>query len=241
MRVKMTFSYDGSDFFGSQSQKSGVKTVMNVLMDVFTSLGISSKIEASGRTDRGVHALRQVISLDLPSYWDDLEKLKRHLNHKALPHIFFEKIEIVKEDFHARYSAKRRQYRYIISTATPSVYFTNYVLYTKPFDAKKISEAVTYFEGVHDFSFFMKADADVAHAIRKLYKARFYRYKNFYIFTFQANGFVRSQIRMMVAFLLQIGYNRLSRANLEDQLKLKYKYSSTLVEPNGLYLSRIWY
>lgn len=241
MRVKMTFSYDGSYFFGSQSQKSGVKTVMNVLMDIFSSLGISSKIEASGRTDRGVHALRQVISLDLPSYWDDLEKLKKHLNHKALPHIFFEKIEIVKEDFHARYSAKRRQYRYIISTAMPNVYMTNYVLYTKSFDLKKISDAVGCFEGIHDFSFFMKSDRDVTQAIREIYKVRFYRYKNFYIFTFEANGFVRSQIRMMVAFLLQIGQKALSLENLEDQLKLKYKYSSALVEPNGLYLSRIWY
>ncbi len=241
MRVMMTFSYDGSHFFGIQTQNSGVKTVMNTLYEIFHSLGIDTKADVSGRTDKGVHALRQVLSLDLPSFWLDLEKLKRYINYKALPHIYIENIQRVDDNFHARYSAKKRSYRYIVSMEKPNVFLSSYVLYTKPFDPDKISNAICLFEGRHDFSFFMKSDSDVDNAIREIYQAKFYKHKDFYIFSFQANGFVRSQIRMMVAFLLHVGRDKFSVENLKDQLNLKHRHVSDLVDPNGLYLSRIWY
>ncbi len=241
MRVKMTLSYDGSHFFGLQVQNSGVKTVMNTLYEIFHSLGIDTKIDASGRTDRGVHALRQVISFDLPEYWNDLDKLKRYINHKALPYVYIENIQKVDNNFHARYSAKKRAYRYIVSMEKPNVFLSSYVLYTKPFDPKKIINAISIFEGRHDFSFFMKSDSAVDNSVREIYQAKFYKHKNFYIFSFQANGFVRSQIRMMVSFLLHVGRDKYSKEDLKDQLNLKHRHVSDLVDPNGLYLSRIWY
>jgi len=242
MRVRMTISYDGSHFYGFQVQNSGVITVANRLEEIFRSLGIDSKFEASGRTDRGVHATGQVISLDIPSFWqNDLQRLRRAINHKALPHIYVRSIEAVASTFHARYDAKKRAYRYIVSDAEPCVFQTAYRLFVKRFDAKKIHEAVKYFEGEHDFRYFAKTGSDTKHFVREIYRADFYRYRELYVFRFEANGYLRSQIRLMVSFLLKIGYGEVSAVDLKEQLEGKRLVVREPVAPNGLYLTRIWY
>lgn len=237
----MTLSYDGSKFYGFQIQNSGVPTVANRLYEIFSSLGIKSRFDASGRTDRGVHAVAQVISLDLPSFWSDLFALKRNINKKALPSIYVHDIKAVNDDFHARFDAKKRAYRYIVSTREPNVFLTPYVLYTKPFDLYKVKEAVKLFEGAHDFALFAKEGSDVAHYEREIYRSKFYEYGDFFIFGFEADGFVRSQIRLMVSFLLKIGSGLLDKSDLKDQLILRKTFVRDPVAPNGLYLSRIWY
>ncbi len=241
MRVKMTISYDGSRFYGFQVQNSGVETVANRLSSIFRSLGIDSKFEASGRTDRGVHATGQVLSLDLPPYWHDLSRLRRAFNHKALPHIYARSIEAAPADFHARYDAKKRAYRYLVSQGEPCVFHTPYLLYTRPFDPRRIAEVIRRFEGTHDFALFAKTGSDVTHYVRTVYRARFYRHGDLFIFGFEADGYVRSQIRLMVAFLLRIGYGEMEASQLEEQLGGRERFVSEPIAPNGLYLTRIWY
>lgn len=241
MRVKITLSYDGSQFHGYQIQNDGTKTVANKLQDAFASFGIDAKINASGRTDRGVHASAQVVDIKLPAYWSDLARLKNYLNRVCLPSIYIKKIEVVSEDFHARFSAKRRVYRYIMKVGEPSVFSLPYIIYHDSLDVTKIQEVVRYFEGVHDFEFFSKSGSAPTSTVREIYKSRFYKYKEFYIFTFEANGFLRSQIRMMVDFLLKINDGVLSCDDLIDQRDKKRVVSRELAKPNGLYLSRIKY
>jgi tRNA pseudouridine38-40 synthase len=242
MRVKMTLSYDGSHFYGFQVQNSGVKTVANRLYEVFHSLGIEEHFEASGRTDRGVHATGQVLSIDIPSFWhNDLERLRMHINRKALPHIYIHKIEKVSSSFHARYDARKRAYRYLISDHEPNVFLTPYCLFTKRFDAEAIHKAVKLFEGEHDFTLFAKTGSDTTDFVRTIYRARFYQKGANYIFSFEANGYLRSQIRLMVAFLLKIGYGLADSKDLQKQLKCERMIVRNPVAPNGLYLTRIWY
>ncbi len=116
MRVKVILSYDGSKFSGFQQQNSGVKTVANRLDTILKSLGIFIKIRASGRTDAGVHAINQVIDFLLPPFWRDINKLKKLLNQNGSGEIYIKDIKIVDDNFHSRYLAKKRVYRYIIST-----------------------------------------------------------------------------------------------------------------------------
>jgi len=242
VRVKMTISYDGSHFYGFQVQNSGVETVSNKLYTIFRALGITTTFDASGRTDRGVHATGQVLSMDIPSHWQGrLEQLREHINRKALPHIYVRQIETVADDFHARYDAKKRAYRYIVSDREPSVFMTPYRLYTKPFDVRAIKEAVKLFEGEYDFTFFAKTGSDTTDFVRTVYKADFYAHEDHYVFSFVANGYLRSQIRLMVSFLLKIGLKEVSLEDLEDQLSLKREVVREPVAPNGLYLTRIWY
>jgi tRNA pseudouridine38-40 synthase len=241
MQVKVTLSYDGSKFNGYQIQNSGVKTVANKLDKILKSLKIDSKVHASGRTDTGVHATNQVIHFEIPDFWNDLQKLKYRLNQKSLPNIYVKDIKVVDKRFHARYSAKRRVYRYLISTKTPSVFLTPYTLFVPHIDKYLISEAIKYFEGKHDFEYFKKSKGSEKQSVRIIYNAKFYQHKDFYVFSFEANGYLRSQIRMMVHFLLEINDKRLTLGDLQEQLTLVKRHSTGVVIPNGLYLSRIKY
>ena len=241
MRVKVTLSYDGSKFNGFQIQNSGVYTVANKLDKILKSLGIITKIRASGRTDSGVHAANQVIDFEIPPFWNDLKKLKKIMNYKALPDIYIKNIKIVDDNFHSRYDAKKRVYRYIVSTKTPLVFLTPYVLFVNHIDEKAIKNAIKEFEGEHDFGYFKKSKGSSKSDVRVIYKVRFYRYKDFYVFSFEANGYLRSQIRMMVYFLLQISDNVLSAEDLKEQLNCHKRHSSGLILPNGLYLSQVKY
>lgn len=241
MRIKVVLSYDGSKFSGFQQQNSGVKTVANRVEEILKSLGIFTKIRASGRTDSGVHALNQVIDFNLPPFWKDLERLKKVINRNALPEIFIKDIKVVDDNFHSRYRAKRRVYRYIISTSTLSVFMTDYILYVKTVDEKAIKEAIKEFEGKHDFSLFKKSKGGEKNSIRNIYKTRFYKYEDIYVFTFEADGYLRSQIRMMVYFLLEISSKKLTLFDLKEQLRCEKKHSFGLVLPCGLYLSSINY
>ncbi len=237
----MTLSYDGSQFHGFQRQNDGTKTVANRLEEIFRSFGIESHFNASGRTDRGVHATGQVIDIVLPPFWQDLKRLKNYLNRMALPSIYIKRIERVGDDFHARYSAKKRLYRYLIKEGEPSVFAMPYLLYHDKLDIAKMQEAMKLFEGIHDFAYFSKSGSDPKSTIREIFKAGMYRRGDVYICYFEANGFLRSQIRMMVDFLLKISEGQCSYADLKMQLEKKVYKSRGLVAPNGLYLAKIWY
>ncbi len=241
MRIKIILSYDGSRFDGFQVQKHTKNTVSQKITTALKSLNITSCFTASGRTDKNVHALNQVLHLDLPPYWSNLSKLKKYLNNSLLPHIFIKKIDNVNKDFHARYGAKSRIYRYIVSTKKPSVFLTPYVTYIKKIDEKLIKDAISEFKGIHNFEYFKKNGSDTKNFTRTIYKTNFYKYKDFYIFYFEANGYLRSQIRMMVSFLLKISDGKLSKNELKLQLNLEDNFSSSLAPPNGLYLSKIKY
>ena len=242
MKVMMTFSYDGSKFRGFQIQRDGQNSVANNLKRVFQRLGIYSDFNASGRTDSFVHALNQVIDIDLPPYWSDLVRLKTTLNRHLHPHIHIKKISEVDESFHARYSAKKRHYRYIIKEGEFCVFGSPYYLfYNHIIDIELMRRAVKLFEGRHDFKGFMKQGSDTKSTLREIFKARAYRYGDFVVFSFIADGFLRSQIRMMVAFLLMINEGKIDLDDLLDQINLRRISSRVLAEPNGLYLTRIWY
>lgn len=241
MRVKAVISYDGSRFFGFQSQKHTLNTVSHNIVIALKKVGIDSKIVASGRTDRGVHATNQVIHFDLPKHWEDLNKLKNYLNRYLLPSVYFKNLYFVNEDFHARFSAKKRAYRYILSDKAPNPFEYQYITFVKDIDFKKIDKSIKLFEGRYDFKYFMKTGSEVKTTVKTIYKAKFYEFKNYKILYFEADGFLRSQIRMMVDFLLKIGSNRLTSKELKEQLECKNRYSTSLATPNGLYLCRVVY
>lgn len=241
MKVKLILSYDGSKFYGFQEQNSGVKTVSNTLKDALSLLGVEPKFNASGRTDRGVHATYQVIDLTLPKHWRDLIRFKTYLNRHLLPSIYVKSVKEVDESFHARYDAKSRLYRYLIYKGKRSVFLSDYVIFKDSLDLDLLNSASKLFEGKHDFGGFLKSGSDENSTIRTIKRSFFYEYKDFYIYSVEANGFLRSQIRMMLSFLLKIDEKKLTRKELKDQLELKKIYSKELVESNGLYLSFVKY
>ena len=236
MRIKLTLAYDGTDFFGSQIQQHTDKTVMGTLTHVLKQLGIEANPVASGRTDSGVHATGQVCHLDLPPFWQESDKLKSALNKMLPPSIHIRHITEVDKDFHARYSAKKRLYRYIISSQESSPFSSRYVTHLQNIDFEKIRQNIKIFEGTHDFAYFQKSGSDVKTTTREIYNTFAYRYKKYIILHFEANGFLRSQVRLMCGALLQLEADEIA-AMLNKKQKLKVKP----VPPNGLYLAKIKY
>ncbi len=239
-RVKAVIAYDGSYFQGFQKQKSTPNTVTSSIERTLRSLGIQYPIKGSGRTDAGVHATGQVIDFKVPDFWTDLNKLEFELNRK-LKHISFKHISFVADDFHSRFSAKKRVYRYIFKTTTPSIFEQNHVAYYPAFDKEFLTKALKAFEGEHDFSNFIKTGSITHTNIRHVFKAHYKPYNNYHIIYFEANGFLRSQVRMMVEAGMQVALGDLRLKELEEQLELKKRYLTKLAPPEGLYLARIIY
>lgn len=241
MKAKVTLSYNGAYFNGSQSQNDGTPTVLGMLYKALKELKIDSKINASGRTDAYVHALGQVIDFSLPYHWQDSAKLKTVLNHHLPSSIRIKKVELVDDNFHSRYSAKRRVYRYILSMKEPNPFEADFVTFVKNIDIDLLKRAIKEFEGVHNFEYFKKSGAVSTNYVREIFKTSLYVHNDYVVLYFEASGFLRSQIRMMVSFLLEISNKRFSIENLKEQLECKKIYSTHLTHPNGLYLAKIKY
>ncbi len=240
MRVKASISYDGSYFKGFQKQKSTKQTITSEIESTLRSVGIHDSIRGSGRTDAGVHATGQVIDFEVPEFWRDLKKLKIALNRK-LKYISFKHLCFVDDDFHSRFSAKRRVYRYVFKTSQPSVFEQNYIAYFPKFNREQLQLALKAFEGEHDFSNFIKTGSITHTNVRKIYRAYYKYHKGYHLIYFEANGFLRSQVRMMVAFAMQVAMEKKSLLELEEQLILQKRHSTKLAPPEGLYLARIIY
>ena len=239
-RVKAVIAYDGGYFKGFQKQKSTKNTVTGHIENALNSLGITNNIRGSGRTDAGVHATGQVIDFLLPHFWRDLSKLKTAINRK-LKHIYFKHISFVADDFHSRFSAKKRVYRYIFKTKEPSIFEQNYIAYYPNFDIDLLNRALKLFEGEHDFSNFIKTGSITHTNIRTIYRAYYSEYKGYNIIYFEANGFLRSQVRIMIEGAIQVALNKWSLKELQKQLNNEEKSMSRVAPPEGLYLAKIYY
>jgi len=143
-KLKLTIAYDGSKFYGSQIQRTQkLPTIVGNFELALKKLQIKPKIEFSGRTDRGVHATGQVCHLDLPLFWNDLKKLKIVAINKIIkPSIIIKHIENCDESFHPRFDAKKRIYRYVISTQEFNPFMNNYITFLKTIDEKEIKKVL---------------------------------------------------------------------------------------------------
>ncbi|MFK2823906.1 tRNA pseudouridine(38-40) synthase TruA [Malaciobacter sp. WC5094] len=240
MNLKFNISYDGSIYKGSQKQPEG-GTIEDELLKVFKRINIDTKIILSGRTDKEVHATGQVFNCQVPSFWENLEKLKEVLNHQLPNSIKINHISKVNNDFHARFHAKKRVYRYLVSTKPTNPFNSKYITYEPKINEQLINDAIKEFIGVHDFKYFHKMGSDKDITVREVFNASFYKYKDVYVFRFEANSYLRSQIRLMVGFLLQISRGKLSKKDLVEQLSLKKHLYKVPALANGLYLAKIKY
>jgi tRNA pseudouridine38-40 synthase len=136
---------------------------------------------------------------------------------------------------------KKREYRYLFTDKILTPFNAKFVTYHKDINEDKINEAIKYFIGRHDFEYFSKNGSEPVSTIREIYDIRLYKYNGIYILKFKANSYLRSQIRMMVDFILKISSGKLSCEDLKKQLNKEKLISWTLAEPYGLYLSRINY
>ncbi len=236
MRCAITLTYNGTNYFGSQKQKKFSNTILGTFEHVLSQLNINNIPIASGRTDKGVHAIGQVCHLDLPEFWNDLSKLKRVLNEMLPESIQIKNVKAVDTNFHARYSAKKRVYRYVIKNSKSNPFENDFITFLQDINFKELQKNIKLFTGEHDFKFFMKSGSDIKSTTRIIYKAFAYKHKDYIVLNFEANGFLYSQIRLMVGALLKLNADQ-----LQEQINCKKTYKIKPAKSNGLYLAKIKY
>ncbi|MFA9238511.1 MAG: tRNA pseudouridine(38-40) synthase TruA [Candidatus Paceibacteria bacterium] len=240
MNLKFVITYDGSCYQGSQKQPNGL-TVEDKLLKAFKKINIETNIVLSGRTDKEVHATGQVFNCLVPDYWIDFFKLKEVLNKNLPSSIKISNISKVADDFHSRFHAKKRVYRYLITSKPTNPFNDKFITYVENINEELLKLAIKEFIGIYDFRYFHKTGSDKDITIREVFDAVFYKYKDIYVFKFTANSYLRSQIRLMVGFLLAINDNKQSIENLKKQLRLEGHFFKLPAKANGLYLAKIKY
>ena len=243
MRYLIKFSYDGSNYSGFQKQK-GLETIEEKLEKALTKVNNNkeTKITATGRTDKGVHALCQYGHADIDVDINE-KKLKRALNSNLPEDIYVLDTKEVRDDFHARYNVKSKTYKYIINTGEYNPIERNYVFqYNYNLDADKMKEGIKYFLGEHDFRAFVTDNKSKENCVRKITKATIKKEKEKLIISFTGNGFMRYQVRNMVGLLIKLGEDKVSPKDVDKILKSKDRTKSgKTAPPEGLYLVDVKY
>lgn len=242
-RYKIIFSYDGSNFHGYQVQPK-LRTIQNELEKAVSYLNQQTKtsVQSSGRTDRGVHALGQVAHFDLNITISEY-KVKQGLNTLLPKDIHIIKVEKVRENFHARFSTTKKEYIYRINLLEYNPVMRNYEYqYGRELEIEKMKEAIQYFEGTHDFTAFVSSEDMREDKVRTIYKASITQGKGTLTILFQADGFMKYQVRNMVGLLIEIGTGKKQVNDVERILKRKDRQVSIKIAPaEGLYLKKVWY
>ena len=243
MRYLIKFSYDGTNYSGFQKQK-GLNTIEEKLEEALTKINDSKKttITATGRTDKGVHALCQYGHADIDVNITE-KKLKRALNSNLPDDIHVISTEIVNKDFHARYNVKEKEYKYIINVGEYNPLERNYVYqYNYELNVNNMKKAIKYFEGEHDFRSFVTDNKEKENCVRTITYTNIELKDNKIIITFKGNGFLRYQVRNMVGLLIKIGENKISPDSVEKIIKSKDRTKASKTAPSeGLYLTKVIY
>lgn len=243
MRFLIKFSYDGTNYSGFQSQK-GLDTIEKRLNEALTKInnGKKTSITATGRTDKGVHALSQYGHCDIDVNITE-KKLKKAMNSNLPEDIHVIETNIVDDDFHARYNVKEKTYKYILNTKEYNPLERNYVFqYNYDLDINSMKEAIKYFLGKHDFRAFVTDNKEKDNCVREITKAGITEDNGKIIFTFTGDGFLRYQVRNMVGILIRVGENKLSPKDVDKILQSKDRTKSGKTAPaEGLYLVDVKY
>ena len=247
MRYFMTFAYDGSKYKGYQKQPK-VKTVQGEIEEALKTINSDKHVDiyASGRTDAGVHAYNQKAHFDLDMKNITEEKLKEGLNSLLPNDIYIKHIEVVDDDFHARYNVKAKEYIYKINMDEYDPIERNYVYqYNKRLDVVEIERALKYLEGTHNFKSFTKTDDEKEDYTRTIVQTNLIRdLKNVNKITvsFLGTGFLRYQVRNMMGTLIEIGEGKRKSEDIIDILEAKDRQKAgKTAAPEGLYLKDVLY
>lgn len=242
MRYLITFSYDGSKYGGYQKQLD-INTVQSELENALTKLNNKeTSIVASGRTDRGVHAINQKAHFDLDINITP-DKLKMALNSLIPNDIYVKKVEEVGSDFHARYNVKSKEYIYKINLGEYNPIEKDYIYqYGKPLDIKSMEEAISYFIGMHNFKSLVAADDIRDNYDREIISASMNIDNNILTISFVGTGFLRYMVRNMVGLLIEIGEGKRNPKDVLTILEKEDRKASGKTAPAcGLYLKEVNY
>ncbi len=244
-KYQILIEYVGTTFVGWQIQKKGnsiQKNIQNILSKL---LKEKVKIYGSGRTDTGVHALEQSAHFECINSIKNIQKLVISLNFFLnKKNISILQIKKKKLDFHARYSAKKRSYIYLIrNDVAQSVINYNREWYIrKTLDILLMRRGAKKFEGTHDFSTFRASNCYSKNPIKTIKKIEIKKNKKLILIRIQSKSFLRNQVRSMVGSLKYLGEGKWNLKQFEKAFKSKKRVNCAPPAPShGLYLEKVTY
>ena len=237
VRLALGIEYDGSGFAGWQSQSHG-NTVQDVLEKAITAIGGHSvRVVCAGRTDAGVHALAQVVHFDTEAVRPDTAWV-RGVNAHLPPQVAVCWAKEVDTEFHARFSARARAYRYMLLNrpVRPALLNGRVGWFHSPLDIERMQTAAACLIGEHDFSAFRAAECQAKSPVKHLYRADVSAQAGCIVFDFRANAFLHHMIRNLVGSLVYIGKGKHPPAWLEELLAGRdRKLAAPTFDAAGLY------
>ena len=241
--IKLTIEYDGKDFNGWQKQPNKLNIQGTIEQAIKCVTGEDVELNASGRTDAGVHALGQVANFKTNSQIP-IEKFAIAINSKLKRSIVIKKAEEVDEKFHSRLSCKKKTYRYIINnTEEGSAIYRNLETHIQPkLDVEKMNQAVKYFEGEHDFKAFKASGTSNKSSIRTIYEAKVYKKEDRIYIELTGNGFLYNMVRIIAGTLVDVGIGKIEPEKVAEIIESKKRENAgKTLPPNGLYLLNVIY
>lgn len=243
-RIAAGIEYNGNAYHGFQVQSSGIPTVAAELEAALSKIANHPiHLVCAGRTDAGVHACGQVIHFDTIAYREEKAWVVG-ANSILPPDISIRWAKTVSTEFHARFSARGRRYRYIIcNDARRPAIGCDYVTWQRiPLDVKKMQEAAAYLIGEHDFTSFRSSECQAEQPVRIVRELSVSYHGNWLVVEVEATAFLHNMVRNIVGTLYEVGMHKKPPAWVGEVLNARNRtMAGATAPPTGLYLVDVTY
>jgi tRNA pseudouridine38-40 synthase len=235
--------YDGSDFFGwqVQSHARSIQSTLNAAISTVANEVLTTA--AAGRTDTGVHACGQVVHFDSVASRSEYAWL-RGVNSNLPADIAIQWVRAVPGDFHARYSALARTYRYVILNRPVRSALDRHRAWQLrvPVDVASMQMAARHLIGEHDFSSFRAAGCQSKSPVRRIETLAVVRHDDYVVIEVRANGFLYHMVRNIVGSLVRVGTGEAEEGWISELLALRDRRNAAPTAPSaGLFLAAVHY
>lgn len=245
MRFKCTCAYDGTDFNGWQSQpnEGAVQDkIESALKAIFKE---SVRIHGSGRTDSGVHAHGQVFHFEA-DWSHPTEKLLKAIQSKLPPGIQLISVQQTTDDFHARYSVKKKRYIYQLFAGDAPPEMSRYVwsLGHRFVDIDLMQDAASRLIGERDFTAFgaSRGDDSVDNPVKNMTRLDVFKRGRKILITTESSGYLYKMVRSLTGTLVEVGMEKITPAEVEQALIQKTRIQRIkTAPPQGLWLEKVFY
>jgi tRNA pseudouridine38-40 synthase len=243
MRVKLIIEYNGGNYCGWQRQQNGLSIQQVIEEALFELTGVTTSVTGAGRTDAGVHALSQAAHFDTQSTIP-ADKFCYALNMLLPEDIRIKESSEVGEDFHARFSAQAKEYRYTIYNSEHASALYNHLSahVRQKLDISAMKRAASFFFGTHDFKAFMAAGSDVKDTVRTIYHIMITHEEPFITLDITGSGFLYNMVRIIAGTLIEAGKGRMSCEDIKDIIEGRNRfYAGPTASAKGLMLVKVYY
>ena len=241
--IKLIIEYDGKKFGGWQKQPNKLNIQGEIEKAIGEITGEDIELNASGRTDAGVHSLGQTANFKTNSKID-IEKFPVAINSKLKQSIRIIKAEEVEENFHSRYSCKGKRYRYIINNSKYGSAIYRDLEYHMPvkLNVEAMQKAIKYFEGEHDFKGFKASGTSSKSSVRTIYSAKILQEGDRIIIELEGNGFLYNMVRIIAGTIVDVGLGKIKPEEIPEIINSKDRIrAGKTLPPQGLYLVEVYY